>query len=39
MTQSTPPQSGQSRVLTGRRFVLLASVAAIGGALLLAGPL
>src|SRR5579863_4481284 len=38
MTQSFPPQSGKSRVLTGRRFVLLASVAAIGGALLLAGP-
>ena len=38
MAQSTPPQSGQSRVLTGRRVVLLASVAAIGGALLLAGP-
>ncbi len=38
MTQSTPPQSGKSRVLNGRRIVLLASVAAIGGALLLAGP-
>src|SRR5579863_1309833 len=38
MTQSFPPQSGKSRVLTGRRFVLLASVSAIGGALLLAGP-
>jgi serine protease Do len=38
MTQATPPQSTKSRFLTGRRIVLLASVAAVGGALLLAGP-
>ena len=36
MTQTNPPQSGKA--LTGRRIVLLASVAAVGGALLLAGP-
>ncbi|HUI11939.1 MAG TPA: Do family serine endopeptidase [Xanthobacteraceae bacterium] len=38
MNQTTPPQFRIPRVLTGRRIVLLASVAAIGGALLLAGP-
>ncbi len=38
MNQTTPPQFGKPRVLTGRRIVLLASVAAVGGALLLAGP-
>jgi len=38
MTETNSPQSGKSRVLTGRRVVLLASVAAIGGALLLAAP-
>jgi serine protease Do len=38
MTQATPPQSTKSGFLTGRRIVLLASVAAVGGALLLAGP-
>ncbi|MGA8357225.1 MAG: hypothetical protein WB772_07740, partial [Xanthobacteraceae bacterium] len=38
MTQATPPHSTKSRFLTGRRIVLLASVAAVGGALLLAGP-
>ena len=38
MTQATPPHSTKSRFLTGRRIVLLTSVAAVGGALLLAGP-
>ena len=38
MTQSNSPQSGRPRVLTGRRIVLLASVAGIGAAVLLAGP-
>ena len=38
ITQAIPPHSIKSRFLTGRRIVLLASVAAVGGALLLAGP-
>jgi serine protease Do len=38
MTQANPPQFEKPRLLTGRRIVLLASVAAVGGALLLAGP-
>ncbi len=38
MNQSTPPQFAKPKVLSGRRIVLLASVAAVGGALLLAGP-
>ncbi len=38
MTETTPRQTGKSKILTGRRVALLASVAAIGGALLLAGP-
>ncbi len=38
MTQATPPHSAKPRLLSGRRIVLLASVAAVGGALLLAGP-
>jgi serine protease Do len=38
MTQINLPPSGKPRVLTGRRIVLLASVAAIGAALLVAGP-
>lgn len=38
MNQTNPPQSGKVRALSGRRLVLLASVAAIGGALLIAGP-
>jgi len=38
MNHTTPPHSGNSRVLTGRRMVLLASVAAVGAALLVAGP-
>jgi serine protease Do len=38
MTQAIPPHSTKSGFLTGRRIVLLASVAAVGGALLLAGP-
>jgi serine protease Do len=38
MTQATPPHSTKPRLLTGRRIVLLASVAAVGGALLLGGP-
>jgi serine protease Do len=36
MTQTNPPQT--AKILTGRRIVLMASVAAVGGALLLAGP-
>ncbi len=38
MNQTNPPHSGKTRHLSGRRLVLLASVAAIGGALLIAGP-
>ena len=38
MIKTNPPQSGTPRVLTGRRIVLMASVAAIGAALLVAGP-
>ena len=38
MTKTNPPQSGKPRVLTGRRIVLLASVAAIGAAVLVVGP-
>ncbi|MFZ3360603.1 MAG: Do family serine endopeptidase [Xanthobacteraceae bacterium] len=38
MTEGNPPQTGGIRVLTGRRIALLGSVAAIGAALLLAGP-
>jgi len=38
MTQTHSLQSGKVRALTGRRVALLASVAAVGGALLLAGP-
>src|ERR1700728_55655 len=38
MTEATPSYATKSRFLTGRRIVLLASVAAVGGALLLAGP-
>ena len=38
MIKTNPPQSGTPRVLTGRRIVLMASVAAIGAALFVAGP-
>ncbi len=38
MTQTSPPHSAKPKVLTARRVALLASVAAIGGALLFAGP-
>ena len=38
MNRTNAPQKGKIRILSGRRFVLLASVAAVGGALLLAGP-
>jgi serine protease Do len=38
MNQTTPPQFAKSKVFTVRRVALLASVAAVGGALLLAGP-
>jgi len=38
MTQSNPPRSNKPPVLGARRIALLASVAGIGGALLLAGP-
>jgi serine protease Do len=38
MTQATNLQSGKPKALSGRRIVLLASAAAIGGALLVAGP-
>jgi len=38
MNQTTPPRTGTAMVLSVRRLVLLASVAAVGGALLLAGP-
>src|SRR5579884_4071445 len=36
MTQGTPP--GKRKVLSPRRLILMASVAAVGGALLLSGP-
>jgi len=38
MNQTNPPRSGKFAALSGRRIVLLASVAAVGGALLIAGP-
>ena len=38
MTQGNPQNSGTAKVLTARRITLLASVAAIGAAVLLAGP-
>jgi len=38
VTQTNPPHSGKTGILSGRRIVLLASVAATGAALLLAGP-
>lgn len=38
MTEANAPHSTKPRFLIGRRVVLLASVAAVGGALLLAGP-
>jgi serine protease Do len=38
VTQSNPPEFTQSKAFSARRVALLASVAGIGGAILLAGP-
>ena len=38
MTDTHSTQSNKPRLLSGRRLVLLASVAGVGAALLLAGP-
>src|SRR5580704_9898720 len=38
MTPSNPPDKTKPRALTARRVTLLASVAAVGAAMLIAGP-